>query len=813
VERRFVLFLVLAFLILAANVLVNQFLFPPRQQAVVQAKKDEAKDDKAKPKKEADRLKPAADEPDDDSADEAPDDEKSAAVDPKAETSDGEMPDGETADNSAGQKPGDGESAGDAGVAAQKPASDPAANAQLAAAKIPTQRISLGSYDPAAGYRLLVTLTNTGAAVERVELNSPKYRELEDRSGYIGHLAPSNVPHAGGCIIQVVGRGTPAALAGLQAGDIITKLNGKAIATAADFEAALKDTEAGQKVGLVGEREGQPLNLEVELERRPLEIIRPEFDTKPLDVVSAEHDPLSMLLTIEQAGRRRVEKDKEEIKGLDLRTGNWELVRADEEQAVFRRQVPKLGLEVTKHYRLAKTAAGQNDPDAPDYHLLLNVQIRNTSTKPLEVAYRLDGPTGLPLEGAWYATKISREWGASGMRDVIGRFEGRKPAQESCNQIADDKAKHWSESEGPLDFIAVDTQYFASAVLPRRPAPGDVWLADIRAIRVGAVPAEKADKKLTDVSFRMTSVPIELEPDGSLDHEYQIFAGPKNPALLDQYVDGDANLGELIYYGWFGWVAKPMLALLHFFYRLVHNYGVAIIMLTVLVRGCMFPLSRKQAMSAQKMQELRPEIARINEKFKTPEQRTKAQQDLFRKHNYNPFGGCLLVFVQLPVFVGLYRSLMVDVELRQAPLISESIRWASNLAAPDMFWDWSAMMPNFVIGYLGPYLNLFPLATIGLFIWQQKMFMPPPADEQAAMQQKIMSYMMIFMGVMFFKVACGLCLYFIASSLWGIAERKMLPKTATPGQGGGTDGKAVVPTRGNGGNGAPGGKQRQRGRK
>ena len=75
-------------------------------------------------------------------------------------------------------------------------------------------------------------------------------------------------------------------------------------------------------------------------------------------------------------------------------------------------------------------------------------------------------------------------------------------------------------------------------------------------------------------------------------------------------------------------------------------------------------------------------------------------------------------------------------------------------------------------GWLGPYLNVLPLITIGLFMWQQKMFMPPPTDEQAAMQQKMMQYMMIFMGFMFFKVASGLCLYFIASSLWGIAERK-----------------------------------------
>ena len=145
-----------------------------------------------------------------------------------------------------------------------------------------------------------------------------------------------------------------------------------------------------------------------------------------------------------------------------------------------------------------------------------------------------------------------------------------------------------------------------------------------------------------------------------------------------------------------------------------------------------------------------------------------------------PLGGCMPMFIQLPIMLGLYRALAVDIELRQAPLISESVRWCSNLAAPDMFFDWSSFMPDFVTsgqGFLGlgPYLNVLPLVTIGLFILQQKMFMPEATNEQAAMQQKIMQYMMIFMGFMFFKVASGLCIYFIASSIWGIAERKLVP--------------------------------------
>src|SRR5690606_9234538 len=113
----------------------------------------------------------------------------------------------------------------------------------------------------------------------------------------------------------------------------------------------------------------------------------------------------------------------------------------------------------------------------------------------------------------------------------------------------------------------------------------------------------------------------------------------------------------------------------------------------------------------------------------------------------------------------------VDLELRQAPLISESVYWASNLAAPDMLFSWESWMPEFIQGFLGPYFNILPVITIGLFLWQQKMFMPPPADEQAESQQKVMQIMMVFIGLMFFKVPSGLCLYFISSSLWGVAER------------------------------------------
>ncbi|MFI4874220.1 MAG: YidC/Oxa1 family membrane protein insertase, partial [Blastopirellula sp. JB062] len=164
----------------------------------------------------------------------------------------------------------------------------------------------------------------------------------------------------------------------------------------------------------------------------------------------------------------------------------------------------------------------------------------------------------------------------------------------------------------------------------------------------------------------------------------------------------------------------------------------------------------------------------------------QAQQELFTKHNFNPLGGCGVMFLQLPIFLGLYRALAVDIQLRQAPFIP-GLQWCSNLSAPDQTWYWVGVLPDFMtihpsssflasFLFLGPYLNILPLFTIALFLIQQKMFMPPAMDEQQKMQQQMMTYMMVFIGFMFFRVPSGLCIYFITQSVWGIVERKLIPK-------------------------------------
>jgi YidC/Oxa1 family membrane protein insertase len=656
------------------------------------------------------------------------------------------------------------------------------------------RRFTLGSLDPADPSRMLVTVTSRGAAVERIELADERFHDQDDWAGYLGHLASE--PAGTGCRITVVGPGTPADRAGLRPGDVITAINGAATLDPAALADVLKGTRPGKPATVEVARDGAVLSLEARLGRRPLEVVRPEFRGEPVADPDAElHDPLSFRLSLESRdGRRRPQAGEparrlDEIAGEELADVDWhgEPI-ADGAGVRFTRELAG-GLRLVKEYRLGPSGDG-----APGYAVDLLVSIESPDRAAM-IAYALDGPTGLPTEGWWYTQRVWHDfWGSLAVRDVAVRFVGEPSALVSGLKTLDgslDRPAISVPSSKPLSFAGVDALYFAAAVIPA--AEGDVpALAEVQPIVVGDPPGA-ARKKLVNVTARIVSQDLSLAAGDSLRHRYRIFAGPKQPELLRQFGAGGARMDDLIYYGWFGWVARPMIALLHGLHAIVRNYGIAIILLTVLVRGAMFPISRRQALSSQKMQALQPEMKLINEKYKNDaEKRTRATQELWKKHGVNPASGCLPVFIQIPIFMGLYRSLATDVELREAPLFSSAIQWCSNLAAPDMLWNWSKLLPGFLTapeGWLGPYLNVLPLITIGLFLWQQKLFMPPAIDEQQKMQQQVMNYMMWFMALMFFKVPSGLCLYFIASSLWGIAERLLwLPKTgvAVAGAAGGS---------------------------
>jgi len=466
--------------------------------------------------------------------------------------------------------------------------------------------------------------------------------------------------------------------------------------------------------------------------------------------------------------------------GLTSNTANWavESQRKDENKAsvVFRLDAPDGSFHVTKTYsvsRIADSAKPQvRDRRSAGYQVQLDLTVTNTGQQTVDTDYVLQGPVGIPLENAANARKF---------RDFkIGIIKDNKVSLTvmTADEVVEDQKKqenHWSES---LGFVGIDTQYFAVLLVPNDVQSTDAqYTQDTRPLLV----AEDAkNPSRSDISLQLTSSTIELEPGQTRTHSYTVYGGPKREILLKPLGQGpedsvSVNAEQILDYGIFGLVATSMLWLLDTLHGIGVSYGLAIICLTVVVRGCMFPLSRKQALGAQKMKELQPRIAELKKKYgKDKEKMARAQMELFSKHNYNPLSGCLPIFLQLPIFIGLYTALNASVDLRMAPFL-----YIDNLAAPDNIWPnlFNTILPFLKpngLPFLGPNLNLLPLITIALFIAQQKMFMPPPTDEQQAMQHKMMNYMMIFFGVMFYRVPAGLCVYFIASSLWGMGERKML---------------------------------------
>lgn len=681
------------------------------------------------------------------------------------------------------------------------------------ASKTAPSLITLGSMDPASGYFILATLNTRGGAVERLELTERtprgnlKFRRVDTNSGYLGYLAAKSSPNSDGCIVRVVGPGTPAALAvskspevpaGLLVDDLIVAVGGKAITSAIDLEAVLANTRPGQSLSLEVIRTsagGKPILFSATLSEHPLDLVRLS-STGGADEVIGNYDRLSCRVTLSQLGTAAIQTGKSSISGLAwiadaVYSPEVKLSEGVQNNAIFTLPLPvnRLGatatgpLEITRSYKL----------NPASYMIDMDVAVRNVGEQPQKLAYRLEGPNGVTLEGWWYSTKISPNFmGGAAARDVVYRtirdghrlLSGYDLLKRGKNKPVDPDQMIFGEDEPlpnrSLNYAGIDAQYFNVAYLPPE---GTTEFTDFRRAAAtlvadaSAIPVHK--ERAVNVSFFLDSAAKEVPPQTAITQQWQLFAGPKAPELLDSL-----GLSDTIEYGWFGGVSKFLGWILHGFNWMIGNYAIAIILLTVLVRACLFPISRNAAIHAQRMQELAPELKKITEKYKDDiEARLKAQREFQKRVGFNPLAGCLPALLQLPIFIGLYRCLSVDLELRQEAF-SSKLQWANNLAGPDMLYYWGDWMWEYMsgrgTGWLGPYFNILPVFVVILFLIQQKMFMPPATDEQQAMTQRIMTIMTLMMAIFFFRVPAGLCIYFITSSLWGIAERIVVKRTLPP---------------------------------
>ncbi len=667
--------------------------------------------------------------------------------------------------------------------------------------------VTIGSLSPDGADRFLVTINKRGGTIRRIELNFRKkngrykYRDIVWEGGYLGSLDCLDTDE--GCQVRVVGKSTPAQIAGIEVGDMIVSINGIPVTSSEDFESYLdKKTKAGTSVEIVVSRKGEKQNLVATLTEKPIEIVRPEPGTVDPDFDYPESFVTALVKPQQDVAKAWPDLDN------GMRDANWEVTEPhspNEIELKFELSPSQLKaldiagpLTVFKRYTIPPLPAEAiNDLGTRTFHLNLELEVKNESDQTHKLAFELDGPTGTTAETWWYANKIHGRQTAigymAGARDIVGSTGSQSYVFYGCPEIVKgaqkDPAKIYyicspfeEADDREMKFVGVDSHYFNVSLIPEMAEDAVFKCNSVTAYvnnRQGLIPdlAEKNVRlqKLVDCTFQLTAS-FEVAPGESYKQSFEVFCGPKEPSLLQEY-----GLSDVRTFGWFGWCSIVLLWILHFFYVITgsFSYGLAIIMLTVMVRCLMIPISRKAAINAQMMQHLQPQMKEIAEKYKDDmEKRGAAQRELYKKYNFNPAGGCFMMVFQLPIFYGLYKALNVDIALRDEPLIP-GMQWCSNLAAPDQLFYWKNWMPEALAGetgWLGPYFNILPILTMILFIAQQKLFTPPATDDQQKLMQRMMTFMMVFMGIMFFKVPAGLCIYFITSSLWGIVERKLLPK-------------------------------------
>ncbi len=312
---------------------------------------------------------------------------------------------------------------------------------------------------------------------------------------------------------------------------------------------------------------------------------------------------------------------------------------------------------------------------------------------------------------------------------------------QKITRLKADKIEAEQEISGTFDFVGVEDQYFAALFLPVNSEP-------MTRILVGRDENVQESGKKQFLPSAGVWVSAQ-DPQG-----LSVFVGPKDSGVLPKV---GPNLIDIIDYGWFGVVARPLFLALKGIYGFARNYGVAIIILTILINLALFPLRYKSMVSAQKMQKVQPQMKAIQDKYKklkpTDPKRQQMNTEvmaLYKQHGVNPLGGCLPMLLQMPFFLAFYNLLSVSIELRQAPFVF----WIRDLSA----YDHTFILPI--------------LMTLSMVV-SQKMTPTPSADP---VQAKMMLAMPLVFGFMLAFTSSGLVLYWLTSNLTGIGQQYFMNK-------------------------------------
>jgi YidC/Oxa1 family membrane protein insertase len=254
-----------------------------------------------------------------------------------------------------------------------------------------------------------------------------------------------------------------------------------------------------------------------------------------------------------------------------------------------------------------------------------------------------------------------------------------------------------------------------------------------------------------------------LNQGGQGTYSFAVYMGPKSHKVLSKF---DNGLDKAVNFGFFNVIAKPLLIGMNYIHGVIPNYGIAIILLTVIIKLVFWPLGTKSYRSMNEMKKIQPLMMELREKYKDDKQRMNQEvMGLYKTYKVNPASGCLPMLVQMPIFFALYRMLYQAIELRHAPFVG----WITDLAAPERLFHFNFSIPFMDAPHGIPVLTLLMGAS---FLLQQKMT-PATGDP---MQAKMMMLMPLIMTVLFINFPAGLVLYMFVNNIISMGQQYYIQK-------------------------------------
>ena len=252
---------------------------------------------------------------------------------------------------------------------------------------------------------------------------------------------------------------------------------------------------------------------------------------------------------------------------------------------------------------------------------------------------------------------------------------------------------------------------------------------------------------------------VKAQPQAASRYRATLYFGPQEMGALKKYKMGFEQAMVFSNWGWLDVLAKGIFSLMQWIHKIIPNWGVCIILISLIIYGAMYPLTLSGMSSMRRMQEIQPKLTQLREQHKNnPQRLNKEIMELYKEHRVNPLGGCLPLFLQMPFFYALYYVMWRSVAFKGAGFL-----WIKDLSAPDRLFIFPYKLPLLEVNEL----NILPLVMAGLMFLQQKasaknMVIADP--QQAASQKMMMTILPVMMGVLFYKMASGWLIYFIMSS-------------------------------------------------